>query len=79
MNKQNQIIEKKRKLIHQQNDNEHDEQVEKALKFFDSILDEYLNDENTKDDDTIEKPYGHIRFTTGGIVQENKHSHYVGE
>jgi hypothetical protein len=44
--------DKKRKLkqSYQQKKDEDDEQVEKTLNFFDSILDQYLSDQDTNDE-----------------------------
>jgi hypothetical protein len=43
-------IKRKLKQNYQQKTDEDDEQVEKTLNFFDSILDQYLDDQDTNDE-----------------------------
>ncbi|CAM2720232.1 unnamed protein product [Rotaria socialis] len=64
--------DKKRKLMQQQNDD--DEQIEKTLKYFDEILDEYLCDEDITDENTNHKSHSQTRFTNVTPVQYVKQS-----
>jgi len=43
-------VKRKLKQNYQQKTDEDDEQVEKTLNFFDSILDQYLDDQDTNDE-----------------------------
>ncbi|CAF2102119.1 unnamed protein product [Rotaria magnacalcarata] len=64
--------DKKRKLMQQQNDD--DEQIEKTLKYFDEILDEYLCDDDITDENTVHKSHSQTRFTNVTPVQHVKQS-----
>jgi hypothetical protein len=66
-------LDKKRKLIKQQNDND-DEQIKKTLHYFDSILDQYLSND---DDDTVTKTsYSQIKSTNSIPIQQQKYIVY---
>ncbi|MCC7159913.1 MAG: hypothetical protein IT281_10310 [Ignavibacteria bacterium] len=67
--------DKKRKLMQQQNDD--DEQIEKTLKYFDEILDEYLCDEDITYKNTIHDLHSQPRFTNVTPVQHVKQSFQV--
>jgi hypothetical protein len=63
MNKQN-LFDKKRQSKQQQSID--DEQIEKTLNFFDSILNQYLTDQDTTDENKIQK-----KFTKDTSIQQN--------
>ncbi|CAF3126206.1 unnamed protein product [Rotaria sp. Silwood2] len=72
MNKQNQY-DKKHKFTQQKNDNNDDDaQIEKTLNFFDSILNEYLYDQDITDESKIEKSYSQTKSTNNIGIQETK-------
>ncbi|CAF3529157.1 unnamed protein product [Rotaria sp. Silwood1] len=71
MNKQNQH-DKKRKFIQHKNNNDDDEQIEKTLNYFDSILNEYLCDQDIRDENKIEKSYSRIKSSNNIGIQQNK-------
>ncbi|CAF4731721.1 unnamed protein product, partial [Rotaria magnacalcarata] len=58
--------------MQQQNDD--DEQIEKTLKYFDEILDEYLCDDDITDENTVHKSHSQTRFTNVTPVQHVKQS-----
>jgi hypothetical protein len=68
MNKQNQF-DKKRQLKQQQNDD--DEQIEKTLNFFDSILDQYLTDQDIKDENNIQKSSAQVKSANDISIPQN--------
>lgn len=72
-----QQYDKKRKFIQQQQDD--DEQIERTLKYFDSILDEYLYDNDISDENTIQKSYSQTRFVNDVPVQLMKQNGHVSE
>jgi len=63
MNKQN-LFDKKRQSKQQQNVD--DEQIEKTLNYFDSILNQYLTDQDTIDQNRIQN-----KSTNGTSIQQN--------
>jgi hypothetical protein len=63
MNKQN-LFDKKRQSKQQQNVD--DEQIEKTLNYFDSILNQYLTDQDTIDENRIQN-----KSTNGTSIQQN--------
>jgi len=69
MNKQN-PIDKKRQLKQQLNDVD-DEQVKKTLNYFDSILDQYILDQDIIEDKNIQNFYPQIKSTDSIIIQQN--------
>jgi hypothetical protein len=69
MNKQN-PIDKKRQLKQQLNDVD-DEQVKKTLNYFDSILDQYILDQDIIEDKNIQNFYPQIKSTDGIFIQQN--------
>ncbi|CAF1105456.1 unnamed protein product [Rotaria sordida] len=72
MNKQNQY-DKKRKFLQQKTDDNDDEQIEKTLNFFDSMLNEYLYDQNITDENKIEKSYSQMKSTNNIGNRQNSH------
>jgi hypothetical protein len=53
-------IKRKLKQNYQQKTDEDDEQVEKTLNFFDSILDQYLDDQDTNDENKSKVEIGFL-------------------
>jgi len=70
MNKQNQF-DKKRQLKQQQNADDDDEQIEKTLNFFDSILDQYLTDQDIIDENNIQKSSPQVKSTNDIAIPQN--------